>query len=441
MFDYGTVVNFFDLGVSIALLIFFVLGFYYVLYFFDAFRKPKRFEKGSIYHKFCILIPARNEDKVIRHILESLKNQDYPKEFYDVFVIIESKDDPTFNITQEFGFNVFIRKDLVNKRTKGFALQEAINHIKTLGKKYDCYMIFDADNVVNSDYISLMNDVKNKGYQVGVGYRNFTNSKVNWISACSATLFSFMNQFTSKGRSRYFEKATLTGTGYYIDCDIVDNAGGWIWTGFTEDVALTTYCYYHNISMHYYPFAMYYDEQPTKFKEMHKQHIRWVFGFVEDKDKYKKNGPIYNKDHMVRRRIGIMEYNLSIWPFAIYIIMEFLAFIVVLFFFIFAFFFDSTEAALYIGWHTFLNFILFYGSFILMSLIAIGLDNKNLKFSKWQIVKICLTYVLFFGDFVLAFIDGGIHKSKRTEWKKIEHSGVITNEEIKNNEKANKNKK
>ena len=102
MFDYETVVNFFDLGISIALLFFFVLGFYYVLYFFDAFRKPKRFEKGSIYHKFCILIPARNEDKVIRHILESLKNQDYPKEFYDVFVIIESKDDPTFNITKNF---------------------------------------------------------------------------------------------------------------------------------------------------------------------------------------------------------------------------------------------------------------------------------------------------------------------------------------------------
>ncbi|MBO8427848.1 MAG: glycosyltransferase [Firmicutes bacterium] len=427
MIDYEFVVNCFDIAIVCALIIFLLLSLPLILYFIEAFNKSPRFPRGKKLYKYAILIPARNEDKVITHILESLKKQTYPKEYFDVYVIIESKDDPTFNITKKFGYNVYIRKDLINKRTKGFALKEVIEYINGLNKNYDAYMIFDADNIVSEDYIYLLNDVKNKGYQIGVGYRNFTNSTENWISACSATLFSFMNQFTSKGRSKFFNKATLTGTGYYIDKKVVDDAGGWIWTGLTEDVALTTYSYYHNVKMHYYPYAMYYDEQPTTFKYMHRQHIRWVFGFVENKSKYKK-GVMYGKK---TRRLGIIEYSLAVWPFATFVIVEFLAFITLFFLFIFACIFDTWDAALWVGGHALFNLLCLYGSFIFASLIAIGLDNKNLKFKPKTIFKICFTYIFFFIDFALAFIDGFIHKKKRKNWVKIEHSGNVTNKDLK----------
>ena len=258
--DYERIVNIFDSAITLALIIFAILSWYYVLYFFNAFKKPTRFERGKTLYKYAVLIPARNEDNVISNILSSLKKQDYPQDKFDVYVIVESKDDPTVNITKKFGYNIIIRKDLVNKRTKGFALQEAIKYLKTNNLNYDSVIIFDADNVMNHDYISLLNDCKNKGYQIAVGYRSFTNAEKNWVSACSATLFSFMNQFTSKGRSKYLQKATLTGTGYYIDMQVIDDAGGWIWTGMTEDVELTTYCYYHNVKMKYYPLAVYYDD-------------------------------------------------------------------------------------------------------------------------------------------------------------------------------------
>ena len=441
MWSLTQIANFFDTAIVIALFIFMILSFYYILYFIEAYRKPEKFEKGSIKYKYAILIPARNEDNVISNILNSLKKQTYDKNYFDVYVIIESKDDPTFNITKKFGYKVIIRKDLVNKRTKGFALQEAYNHLKTLKTKYDALMIFDADNILSANYIKLLNDVKNKGYQVGVGYRNFTNSRKNWVSACSATLFSFMNQFTGKGRSRYFEKATLTGTGYYVDTQVVDDAGGWIWTGFTEDVALTTYCYYHNVSMHYYPHAMYYDEQATKLKILHTQHIRWVFGFFEDKNKYKKGDVIYHKDHMVRRRIGIMEYNLSIFPFLTFIITEGIACIVTLCLLIAAFVLKEPNAE-YIGFHCLINFCLLYLSFALAALISILLDHKNLKFGFWRSLLVMFSYFFFFFDFLSAFCDGLVHKKKRTNWNKIEHNGELINAEvlrINNNGKERKN--
>lgn len=440
--DYERIVNIFDSAITIALIIFVILSWYYVLYFFNAFKKQVPFERGKILYRYAVLIPARNEDKVIKNILSSLQKQDYPKEKFDVYVIVESKDDPTVNIAKKCGYNVIIRKNLVNRRTKGFALQEAINYLKENNLIYDSVIIFDADNVMNHNYISLLNDCKNKGYQVAVGYRSFTNAQKNWVSACSATLFSFMNQFTSNGRSRYLEKATITGTGYYIDMKVIDDAGGWIWTGMTEDVELTTYCYYHNVKMKYYPFAIYYDEQPTSPKVLHIQHVRWVYGFVANKKHLKNGGVIYNSNQKFKRAISIIEYNMSIWPFTVFVITEALACIAMFILLILAAIeysrgiisFGTFE---WVPYHFIYNFVLVYFSFVFVAAISLFIDQKNLKFKVKTIINVLFTYAFFFLDFAFSFIDGFFHKRKRTIWTKIEHSGEIIDARAKeiNNEK------
>lgn len=443
--DFERVVNIFDTAISISLLIFAILSFYYILYFFNSFKKTKPFEKGKINYKFLILVPARDEHEVIENCLKALKNQDYPSDKFDVFAITESKDDPTNKLAKKYGFNSFIRKDLVNKRTKGYAIRECLNYLNSQNYEYDAVVIFDADNVMEKNYISLLNDVKNAGYEVGLGYRSFTNAETNWVSACSATLFAFMNQFTSKGRSRYLKKATLTGTGYYIDKKIIDDAGGWIWCGMTEDVELTSYCYYHSIQMHYYPLAIYYDEQPTSKKVLHKQHVRWVYGFVGNKDKFKKKEPQYHPENKFRNRIGIIEYNMSIWPFATFIITQILASIAMIILLIISIVeycrgIATFEEVRWVPWHLLYNLVLLYFSFVLVALISLFLDRKNLKFKFKTKVKVLFSYAFFFFDFVLAFIDGFLHKSKRTNWSKIEHDGKINNVralEIQNEEEKN----
>ena len=108
---------------------------------------------------------------------------------------------------------------------------------------------------MDNDYIEKMNDVRQSGVEVAVGFRNFTNINRNWLTSGSAILFTYMNSFTSKVRSLLFRKCLISGTGYYINSDIIDEAGGWIFTGMTEDMEVTTYCEYHNVYMKYYPLS------------------------------------------------------------------------------------------------------------------------------------------------------------------------------------------
>ena len=44
-------------------------------------------------------------------------------------------------------------------------------------KDYDAYFIFDADNILEKDFIKNMIPIYYQGYDIGVGYRNIKNGK------------------------------------------------------------------------------------------------------------------------------------------------------------------------------------------------------------------------------------------------------------------------
>ncbi|MBQ9266031.1 MAG: glycosyltransferase family 2 protein [Bacilli bacterium] len=419
------IINWFDLAVGISLGLLFLMFWYYLTYFVIACIKVKKFKEEESKTKFAILVPARNESKVIRHILESFANLDYPRELFEVFIIIETKNDPTFEIVKEYGFQTVIRGELEGRRTKGFALDDAYQYIVKNNLDFDAFLVFDADNIVNSDYLKHMNNVYQNGYQIGVGYRSFTNSSKNWITATSATLFSFMNQFTSRGRSMLFKKATLTGTGYFIAKEIVDDIGYWYWNGMTEDVELTAYSYYHNIKMIYYPYAIYYDEEPVDFKTLHNQHVRWVWGYFSNKKRFKNEvGKYYPVKNKYVRNLSLIEYNFSIYPFTVFSILLALSSITSLIFAFVALGIGQPNVE-YLFAHAIFFFVALRLVFVFVSAFTLAIDNNNLKF-KWKLcIIVCITYLIFFGDFLFAFLDGFFHKAKRSTWKEIKHEGKI----------------
>ena len=134
--NYQLIVNWIDIALVLAFLFFSCFLWYYFLYFGVASKRPRRLPKATKFTKFAILIPARNESNVIRNILNACEKLDYPKEFFDVYVIIESLEDPTNEIVKEFGFNVIVRGDLTNRKTKGFALDDAYQEIKKRNLDY-----------------------------------------------------------------------------------------------------------------------------------------------------------------------------------------------------------------------------------------------------------------------------------------------------------------
>lgn len=264
--------------------------------------------------EIAVLIAARDESKVIRGLLESLQKQSVPIPAEDIYVIVESEADPTVAICREFGNTVLLRQDLTKQR-KGYALDEAVKQILTF-RHYDLYFIFDADNVLTENYIAEMLKTYQQGYDLATGYRNSKNGNANVIAAVSSLTFSMINVISNHSRSRHGANIVFSGTGYYITGDLIDEWRGWPFQSLTEDYELSLYATLHGLTTHYNESAMFYDEQPTKFRQTVDQRVRWIKGYFSARHKYipliraKKHGRNYGS--LVKERIGVKPVILAI---------------------------------------------------------------------------------------------------------------------------------
>lgn len=108
-------------------------------------------------HKYAVLIAARNEEEVIGNLISSIKNQDYPSELVDIFVVADNCTDSTASVASAHGATVFERFDN-NHVGKGYAINYLLKQIKNnTDDDHDAYIVFDADNVLQGDYIKEIN--------------------------------------------------------------------------------------------------------------------------------------------------------------------------------------------------------------------------------------------------------------------------------------------
>ncbi len=288
---------------------------------------PKKYRQKN--HNFCILIPARNESKVIEDLLKSIQKQTVKIPMKDVYVIVEDENDPTIKITKKHKSSVIVRKKLDLKR-KGYALMEAINEILKNGKDYSAYFIFDADNILDKNYIKEMTKTYDAGYDIGIGYRNSKNGNENAVAASSSLIFTIINTVGNQNKTENNINSTISGTGFYI-------RGNWIkkWKTYpfhtlTEDYELSLYAMANNLTTYYNTDAIYYDEQPTSYKEYKTQRTRWIKGYFEARNKYRKklikhlklNNPNYGS--IYSGLIGVWDIILILIGIILILIYEFI---------------------------------------------------------------------------------------------------------------------
>ncbi len=266
--------------------IFFVLyGLYYALTSIFAFLKPKKDGvKDLKNHKFSIIIAARNEEAVIGNLIDSLKKQNYNKDYYDINVIVNNSTDKTYQVSKKHGAKTI--KCPVPVKSKGEVLHYVFNEFKN--RDIDAYIIFDADNVVHPDFLKAMNHSLNCGYKVAQGFRDSKNYQDNWISGSYTLFYYLQNFFFNLSRKKINSSACINGTGFMVEKRFVEELDFNPET-LTEDVELTTICACKNIKIDFVKDAITYDEQPTNFKVSFKQRLRWSKGNLQCWKKYHRD--------------------------------------------------------------------------------------------------------------------------------------------------------
>ena len=419
---------------TILFIISFLLFSYRLIFIFYAFKKEKPLKKTNKFAKFAILIPARNESKVITKLFNSIKKQDYNKNLIDVYVITEHINDPTNKIAENFGFNYFIRKDLKNKRTKGYALNEVVKEIYKRNIKYDAFFIFDADNILKENFITEMNKVYQSGIEVAMAYRNTVNIHDNWVATCSALMFSNTNTFQNKARNYLTKSIVISGTGYYISSKILDKFKGFPFNSLTEDYEITNYLVVNNIKSKYVTTTEFYDEQPTDLKTLNNQRVRWCKGYFNNYKKYTNISckKILNLKNKNINKKAILETRLSLLPNLFYIISFIIYSLIQIGILTYGFFIGN----FLISEICFKNLIKLVFSYYLIidiyTIMQLICERKKFKLNLKEIINCLLLNPLFIFMFIFHAVKAII--TKNVSWKVIKHnSNNFNNENLINN--------
>lgn len=275
--------------VEIVNLVFSILGgiigllcLHFVIFFIIGLFAKKRFPEAEKKCKYGVVICARNEQKVIGRLIDSLHNCEYPQENIRVFVVAHNCTDSTAQVSREHGATVF-EYDNPEERMKGYALRHAFKRIKEeYGiDSFDGYFIMDADNVVQPDYITKMNDafVANGQEAVITSFRNSKNFNENYMSCMYGMFFLYGCKFEQRGRSVTNCSTRVTGTGYVFSNKLVEN--GWNYLTLTEDWEFSADVVTSGNKIVFCDDAVFYDEQPTTVKIMVRQRMRWARGHME----------------------------------------------------------------------------------------------------------------------------------------------------------------
>ena len=261
-------------------------------------------------HRYAFFIAAHNEEAVIANLVRSIKEQDYPSELIDIFVVADACTDDTARVAREAGAIVYVRNDLARKG-KSWVMDYGFDRIlNEYPGRYEAFFIFDADNLLSRDYVSIMNDAFDQGYLALTSYRNSKNYGSSWISSAYATWFLREARFLNNARMICGTSCAVSGSGFLVSAKIIEGMHGWDFHTLTEDIQFSTFCAIHGVRIGYAP-AEFYDEQPVTFAASWKQRMRWTKGFYQVFFTY---GSQLVKSFAILRRFAAYDLFMTVAP-------------------------------------------------------------------------------------------------------------------------------
>ena len=267
--------------------------------------------------------------------------------------------------------------------------------------------MFDADNIVDSNFIKNMNKKLCQGEDVVQGYRDIKNPTDSWITAGYAIFYWTMHRFYHLARYNLGLSPLLNGTGFMVRFDVIKPEGGLKTVTLTEDIEFSLKRIIKGKRLGWSTDAIVYDEQPVGFKQSWSQRSRWTVGHMQCIKEYTRQLALAAKENKTMMNFDGFLYIIGSIPMFI------ITLILLATNFLMYAGNGMTQAELIINILRYLvpTFLLPIGTAIIVML----LDRRPIK----PMLKGLVCYPLFMGSWLL--INFKCLFKRETTWEKIDH--------------------
>ncbi len=371
----------------------------------------------------AVLIAARNESAVIKNLIDSLTAQEYPADKYRIFLVADNCTDNTAEIARQAGAIVYERFN-DKEKGKGYALNYLIGKIKedNPDRIPDGYIVFDADNIVDKNYLFEMNKPLAAGYEVVSSYRNASNYGANFRAGGQGMYFLRDARVLNYARAKIGSNTFIAGTGFMFSRAIEEKYGGWPFHTLTEDGEFTMHNAVNGAKCAYCQDAIFYDEQATDLKTSWNQKLRWCKGGLQIFKIYLKQ---LFKGIFSKKFISCFDMTMCLTPAYILSLLAVSVNTV------------GLTAELILGAPPEKVFISAV-SMVAMAYLALFVFSLFVTIAEWKRIKASafkkILYIFTFPIFIFSFIPpAAVALFKKVEWKEIKHTGNETAPSEENN--------
>lgn len=371
-------------------------------------------------NRFAIIIPAKNEGKIIDAIFKSIQNQTYAKELYDIHVIVKEENDITIEKTKAAGGYVYVASQ---QTCKGDALDYCIKSIlKDKPEYYDAFYIVDADCLLESKCLEEMNNAMASGAQViqskkiVKNYLSKSSKDSSIASKCNGLIWTLIDDMGNRYKSDHGITCMTIGTGILLTSDLVAELGGWPYRQtLTEDMELMNDCAIKGYKTFYYSYSKIYVEESTSLKVTNIRRTRWLTGLIDSKIIYNSRLKEAAKDKNKKRDVYFVK---ALWPVFSYIGILTFSMLIQIIMGVYCVYTENPLKTVAFD-YAISSFIIIYASFFIMTLFCIIVDWKNIKLSIPGKIELLFIHPLFYMGYISIIAKAFLNKNTES-WVAIE---------------------
>jgi cellulose synthase/poly-beta-1,6-N-acetylglucosamine synthase-like glycosyltransferase len=235
--------------------------------------------------RISLIVPAKNEEKVIGRCLRSLLALDYPRGNMEIIVVVGGSEDATEEVclryTKRFPNRIRVLREEASKG-KPQALNHALSYVSG-----EIVGVFDADSVPQRDVLRRVAlNFQNAKVMAVQGRTISLNQDENMLTKLASKERTCWTQALIYGREQLDLFIPLTGSCQFVRRGILEEMRGWAEDSLAEDVELSLRMVEKGYLVKYNHEAYSREETPSRLGELIRQRTRWYRGYMEAALKY-----------------------------------------------------------------------------------------------------------------------------------------------------------
>ena len=235
-------------------------------------RKKVTIIKAKINRRFIILIPSYKQDDVIEQTVLAILSQAYPQRMFDVTVISDHQSEMTNMRLAQYPITLLTPN--FEESTKAKSLQYAIFNLPEF-KIYDVAIILDADNIVEPEFLTKINDAYESAATKAIQAHRISRNRDTNAARLDAVFEEINNNIFRKGHINLGLSAAIAGSGVAYDFAwLKENIMRTKTSG--EDKELEALLLRQEIFIDYFDNIYVYGEKKRTTQKLNEQRGRWA---------------------------------------------------------------------------------------------------------------------------------------------------------------------